>query len=166
MRKLFATALVKQIEYTLGEKNKRLIASYHEADCDVRKNVKPFESYYMSILNTELPLELYWLIEESTKTKYCKSKMYDEKLSVEEYDEMYKRFGLSLDFNFNYDNNNGVSKVISLKEYLYTAVDKILNSDEFVERKVESMKIEMLTLNQVFYKAFTERMKVIDAPLK
>ena len=166
MRKVFATALIQQIEYTLGEKNKSMIASYYEADCEYRKNVKQFDSYYKSILNIELPLELYWLIENSTKTKYCKSKMYDEKLTTDEYNEIYKGFSLSLEFPFSYSNNNGVSKIISLKDYLNSCVDKILNSDEADENKIESLKVELLTLNHVFYKAFVERMRLIEGDMK
>ena len=75
---------------------------------------------------------------------------------------MYHRFGLDLDFEFRYDNRNGVNKMVRLKDYLESFVSTTLNSDASFERRIEVMKIEMLTLNQVFYQAFSERVMTVD----
>ncbi|MCF5511628.1 hypothetical protein GIV75_30190 [Pseudomonas sp. PA-3-5D] len=162
MRKVFASAIVREIEYRLGDKNKAMIQSWYDADCDVREGMKPFKDYYNSLLSLELPKELYWLIEDSTKTKYCKEQTYKHDLSQADYDGMYHRFGLDLDFEFRYDNRNGVNKMVRLKDYLESFVSTTLNSDASFERRIEVMKIEMLTLNQVFYQAFSERVMTVD----
>lgn len=162
MRLVFASAIVKEIEYRLGDKNKAMIESWYEADCDVREGMKPFKDYYNSMLSLELPKEIYWLIEDSTKTKYCKEQIYKHDLGQAEYDVMYDKFGLDLDFEFWYDNRNGVNKLVRLKDYLESFVSNTLNSDASFDRRIEVMKIEMLTLNQVFYQAFTERVKSYD----
>lgn len=162
MRKVFASAIVREIEYRLGDKNKAMIESWYEADCDVREGMKPFKDYYRSILSLELSKELYWLVEDSTKTKYCKEQTYKHDLNEEQFKQMYDKFGLDLDFEFRYDNRNGVNKMIRLKDYLETVISTTLNSDASVDRINEILKIELLTLNQVFYQAFSERVKTFD----
>lgn len=162
MRKVFASAIVREIDYRLGDKNKAMIQSWYDADCDVRECMKPFKDYYRSILSLELSKELYWLVEDSTKTKYCKEQTYKHDLNEEQFKQMYDKFGLDLDFEFRYDNRNGVNKMIRLKDYLETVISSTLNSDASVDRINEILKIELLTLNQVFYQAFSERVKTFD----
>lgn len=162
MRKVFASAIVQKIEYSLGNKNRLMIDSFYDADRDAGRTMQSFKIYYDSIMSWELPKELYWLIEDSTKTKYCKEQTYKHDLTQEEFKQMYDRFGLDLDFEFRYDNRNGVNKIIRLKDYLYSVVEHIRVSDDSIEKKIEVLKIEMLTLNQVFYQAFSERVKTFD----
>ncbi|EPH2333393.1 TPA: hypothetical protein ACNV18_000863 [Pseudomonas putida] len=165
MRKVFASALVQKIEYTLGEKNKAMIESWHEANNDFEfegKVFKPFSEFYLSMLLLELPKEIYWLIEDSTKTKYCKERAYKYGLNEDEYKAVYDSFGIDLQFEFNYDNRNGVNRAIRLNDYLSNFIANILTSDTFIEKKVETIKIEVLTLNHAFYQAFIERTKKYD----
>jgi hypothetical protein len=116
------------------------------------------------MLKTALALELYQIVVESLKIRACQESCYKSGIDDKEFfKEMFNSFDDDLSFEFQFNNHNGYSAKSNIKNVVKFYVESCLSNMTDKKELIKTMNVNMVFLNQSFYKVYSDRKKAIEA---